>query len=365
MGYAFISYKREEQSKADALRNIFINNGIDCWMDVYNIPAGKIWGREINNAIESDSCSCFVLVLTELSQSSENILDEIAAAKDANKPIIPVRFGSFKLNSDMRFYLRRWQIEDVKSFDETDAGIRKVIEAVKNLAGVKESEKRQAEKEEASDIVTVVDKNGSKYIGQMKNGKKHGKGTLYRPDGSKIYEGDWIDGKVNGKGTMFNSDGSILYDGDWVDGKWHGKGTSYRPDGSKWYDGDWVNGKWQGKGTGYNSDGSKCYEGDFVNGKMQGKGTWYNSDGSKAYEGDFINGKMCGKGTFYYGDGERYEGNWVDSLPHGEGTYYWGNGDIYIGKWKNNKRSGWGTFFYADGRTEEHYYENDELKETK
>ena len=42
---------------------------------------------------------------------------------------------------------------------------------------------------------------GSKYVGERKNGKKHGKGTLTHLDGEK-YEGKFKGGNRNGKGTL-------------------------------------------------------------------------------------------------------------------------------------------------------------------
>ena len=293
MGYAFISYKSEDIDKADALRKLFKDNNIGCWMAPYDIEVGQSHPAAINRAIKN--CSCFVLVLTELAQTSLDIQTEIKLAIRNKKDIIPLQLNkNMSLNDDFEYLLVNYQIKFAEKIDKNDSVMQEVLNVVATHTGVKESEKKQAEKEEASDIVTVVDEDGYKYVGQMKNGKRNG------------------------------------------------KGTSYRPDGSKWYDGDWVNGKWQGKGTGYNSDSSKCYEGDFVNGNVQGKGTWYNSDGSK-----------------------RYEGDWVDSKLHGKGTFYYINGDRYTGEWKNDKRDGWGTYYYADGRTEEQYYENGILKQTK
>ena len=47
---------------------------------------------------------------------------------------------------------------------------------------------------------------GSKYVGEWKNGKKHGKGTLTHLDGEK-YVGGWKDDKYYGKGILFFPDG--------------------------------------------------------------------------------------------------------------------------------------------------------------
>ncbi|MCQ2472056.1 MAG: TIR domain-containing protein [Clostridia bacterium] len=263
MGYAFISYKREEVKKAEAVRELFMKNGIECWMDTVDIPAGNNWDMEINDAIESDNCACFVLLLTESTQTSNFILDEIATARDADKDIIPIRLENFSLNSAMRFYLRRRHMEDVESIDENDSGMKKVVDAVIHHTGVN---KELAEKNKESEIITVIQDNGFKYVGQMKDGEYHGKGTMYYPDGSKYYEGDW------------------------VNGDWHGKGTEYYDNGSKWYEGDFVNGNWHGKGTWYYNNGSRCYEGDWVDDNRHGKGTSYNKDGSINFSGEFENG---------------------------------------------------------------------------
>ena len=41
---------------------------------------------------------------------------------------------------------------------------------------------------------------GSKYVGEFKEGKKNGQGTLTSPDGRK-YVGEFKDGKQHGQGT--------------------------------------------------------------------------------------------------------------------------------------------------------------------
>ena len=48
--------------------------------------------------------------------------------------------------------------------------------------------------------------NGSKYLGEYKDGKKHGQGTFTYPNGDK-YVGEFKDGEKNGQGTFTFSDG--------------------------------------------------------------------------------------------------------------------------------------------------------------
>ena len=48
---------------------------------------------------------------------------------------------------------------------------------------------------------------GSRYDGEVLNGKRHGRGTYVWPDGSR-YSGDWRDGKKHGRGTYTWTDGT-------------------------------------------------------------------------------------------------------------------------------------------------------------
>jgi hypothetical protein len=71
------------------------------------------------------------------------------------------------------------------------------------------------------------------YVGQYKDGEKHGKGRYTWSDGG-IYVGNWKDGKEHGQGTK--------YVGEWKDGKYDGQGTETLSSGWK-YVGEWREGK--------------------------------------------------------------------------------------------------------------------------
>jgi len=96
---------------------------------------------------------------------------------------------------------------------------------------------------------TVTYSNGKKYVGEFKNGKKHGQGTQTWSNGKK-YVGEFKNGKRNGQGTMTYSDGR-KYVGGVKNGRWHGKGVSTALDGQRWYtlyDGEWKKGNKHGQG---------------------------------------------------------------------------------------------------------------------
>ena len=46
-----------------------------------------------------------------------------------------------------------------------------------------------------------------KYVGEYKDGKRHGQGTYTWFDGGK-YEGEWKDGEHHGQGTLTLPDGN-------------------------------------------------------------------------------------------------------------------------------------------------------------
>jgi hypothetical protein len=60
---------------------------------------------------------------------------------------------------------------------------------------------------------TITFANGNKYVGEFKNDKMSGPGTYTFAVGGK-YAGEWKDDKRNGQGTQVN------VDGDWVGGIW-------------------------------------------------------------------------------------------------------------------------------------------------
>ena len=92
---------------------------------------------------------------------------------------------------------------------------------------------------------------------------RDGLGSFTHPNGTK-YVGEWKDGKQEGNGTLTFSDGR-KYVGEWKDGERNGQGTWTSPDGTK-YVGEWKNGISNGQGTVTYNDGRK-YVGEFKEGE--------------------------------------------------------------------------------------------------
>ena len=73
------------------------------------------------------------------------------------------------------------------------------------------------------------------FVGEEKDDKRHGKGTLNFYDGRKYvgeWKGEWKYGEFHGQGTLTFPDGR-KYVGEWKDGKYHGQGTLTYPNGTK------------------------------------------------------------------------------------------------------------------------------------
>jgi hypothetical protein len=87
---------------------------------------------------------------------------------------------------------------------------------------------------------------GTKYVGELKDGKQHGQGTGTFANGN-TYIGEHKDGKQHGQGTYIYANGN-KYIGEYKDGKLKGQGTAIFTNGAE-YIGEWKDGKYNGQGT--------------------------------------------------------------------------------------------------------------------
>ena len=70
---------------------------------------------------------------------------------------------------------------------------------------------------------------GSRYIGQVVNGIREGKGIVYFNNGDR-YEGDWRNDKMEGKGIMYYNNGDRKM-GDYLNGNPKGKHVLLKKNG--------------------------------------------------------------------------------------------------------------------------------------
>lgn len=251
---------------------------------------------------------------------------------------------------------------------------------------------------------------GAVYVGEIKDGKKQGKG-IYFMSANRYYVGTFDNDHIHGSGTMYYDNGK-RFEGNWQHGKTHGKGVWYFINGTK-RTAEYDNGKQISLGDVV--DASVClpktaspkktassegnvkksttaelntppkdnvknnqasaddqstieypdgkYVGKLHKGKRQGFATMYYADGW--YAGDWKNDKKHGKGTMYYTDLSYYDGEWENDEMHGEGTLLfpietvWKNKDgseiviktgcKLVGVWKKTGSAKKLTLVYPDG----------------
>ena len=189
--------------------------------------------------------------------------------------------------------------------------------------------------------------NGDHYIGDMKNGLPDGNGTLNTIlDGmGYTYVGEFKDGKKHGRGNFSSKDNKYNYDGGWKDDKKNGVGTLF--DYGDKYTGDFRNDKYCGNGTLCGKNG-EIFECEFKDGKPNGLGrvTIVNGD---VYTGTFIQGKICGQVSIKFKKGGSYNGYYKDDKKCGYGCLITNEGDSYEGDFANDLYNGEGKLTKANG----------------
>jgi len=188
-------------------------------------------------------------------------------------------------------------------------------------------------------VVRVQSEDGSYYMGQVRDGLKHGRGKQVAADGSE-YQGDFVNGEPHGHGIYYYPDGrskKVFFQfGRLV--RSHLRGQETGEPGCLY--GEFMA---LGRYTGW-------YKGTRVKGYVpHGRGVMRYSNGS-VFSGQWENGKMHGNGSVKWEDGSAYAGQWLHGKRTGFGTYTWANGDTYVGEWKENQMCGKGIYYYSGGR---------------
>lgn len=131
MGYVFISYSSKEQKQANFVCNLLREREIDYWIATEHILAGENYAKVIPSAIKK--CSCVILLLSQASQQSDYVSNEIDRAINAKKPIFPIKLERCALNDEFDFYLCRCQIVNAFNIEEDAMPLDKILESIKVL----------------------------------------------------------------------------------------------------------------------------------------------------------------------------------------------------------------------------------------
>jgi predicted ATPase len=99
----FISYSRVDDSFAHRITAALQAVGFEVWFDQGTLAVGDQWRERIVSGIRE--CSAFVVVLSESSVRSPNVLKEVNLAEHHDKPIFPLLLGDTDIPDGLAYQL--------------------------------------------------------------------------------------------------------------------------------------------------------------------------------------------------------------------------------------------------------------------
>lgn len=130
--FSFISYAREDAEFVHRVAAELRQKGVSIWLDKFDIQPGDDWNRSVDTALEG--CECFLLVVSPNSIASDNVMDELAAAVEDGKRIVPLLYQSCR----MPLRIRRLHYIDFTS--EYETAMKALIDALAGLVPPPQSE---------------------------------------------------------------------------------------------------------------------------------------------------------------------------------------------------------------------------------
>lgn len=122
----FISYSSKDESVVHFFVQTLEKNGVKCWWSKKDLDPLSNWASEIFNAIKP--CDYFIVVISENSISSGQVINEIKIASNLNKPKLPVRLSNVPLTEELAYHLSLNAIDYYKMTD--DDFFKKLLEKI-------------------------------------------------------------------------------------------------------------------------------------------------------------------------------------------------------------------------------------------
>ena len=99
----FVSYARTDRERVMELVERMRSAGIGVWVDEGGIHGASLWGQEIVDAI--DVSKVMILMISDSSITSDNVVKELSIASEDKKPILPVYLHRAEIPKSMRYQL--------------------------------------------------------------------------------------------------------------------------------------------------------------------------------------------------------------------------------------------------------------------
>jgi hypothetical protein len=139
----FISYSSKDKNIANAICNHLENSGVACWIAPRDIVPGTEWATAIIDGISA--CKILLLLFTENSDRSPQVLREVERAISKGLIVIPLRLENLMPTKSMEYYLSAVHWLDAfippheKYFDVITNRIKSIIAGeslnISNLSG--------------------------------------------------------------------------------------------------------------------------------------------------------------------------------------------------------------------------------------
>ena len=118
----FFSYSTKDQKVAFELVEELEKRGLKCWIAPRNIPTAKSWAGAIVEGLGQSRA--FLLLLTESSNQSNQVLREVERAISNEISVIPVRLSDVAMSADMQYYLSTIQWLDASEISLDQCALR-------------------------------------------------------------------------------------------------------------------------------------------------------------------------------------------------------------------------------------------------
>ena len=130
----FISYSTKNKNVADAIVADFEQHGIKCWYAPRDIVPGARWVTALTEAIKETNI--FILIYTEDSNQSKQVMNEVAVAFNAGKTIVPFRLTKDSMNAEFGYYLSRvhWLDALTPPLNQNIESLRKYVTNILQIA---------------------------------------------------------------------------------------------------------------------------------------------------------------------------------------------------------------------------------------
>ena len=146
----FISYSAKNKVIADAVTAKLESKRIRTWIAPRDILPSDDWGESIINAIEKSKI--FIIILTEDSNQSSQVIREVERAVNMGIPIIPFRVEDVELSKSLQYFLSTTHWLDALT-PPLEKHIDKLVEIVQTLKYTIEGKDAEIGKEETEDLI--------------------------------------------------------------------------------------------------------------------------------------------------------------------------------------------------------------------